>query len=75
MVQVFIATAADGVLLAGVVASLTILPVLAVPMESNLQGLACSLWFKFLEEFPSQLWGLVKQVLRMLDYLLPLFWP
>ena len=38
-VQVFIAAAGGAAHLAGVVASLTILPVLAVPMESNLQGL------------------------------------
>ncbi|MDA0346068.1 MAG: 5-(carboxyamino)imidazole ribonucleotide mutase [Verrucomicrobia bacterium] len=38
-VQVFIAAAGGAAHLAGVVASLTILPVLAVPMESNLLGL------------------------------------
>ncbi|MCB1121674.1 MAG: 5-(carboxyamino)imidazole ribonucleotide mutase [Verrucomicrobiae bacterium] len=38
-VQVFIAAAGGAAHLAGVVASLTILPILAVPMESNLQGL------------------------------------
>ncbi len=38
-VQVFIAAAGGAAHLAGVVASLTILPVLAVPMESNLSGL------------------------------------
>jgi len=37
--QVFIAAAGGAAHLAGVVASLTILPVLAVPMQSNLQGL------------------------------------
>ena len=38
-VQVFIAAAGGAAHLAGVVASLTLLPVLAVPMESNLSGL------------------------------------
>ena len=38
-VQVILAAAGGATHLAGVVASLTILPVLAVPMESNLQGL------------------------------------
>ena len=38
-VQVFIAAAGGAAHLAGVVASMTLLPVLAVPMESNLSGL------------------------------------
>lgn len=38
-VQVFLAAAGGAAHLAGVIASMTIVPVLGVPMESNLQGL------------------------------------